>query len=93
MANMTDRILAISGNWALGADRLQWILMRRHSQTSDRWDHLSFVSSTRAILERCMRDKGVPKAAADVLLANLPPTFNEWSKTHSAGSNELIAAL
>jgi hypothetical protein len=93
MANMTDRIFAVSGNWALGADRLQWILYRRQSSKSHPWIALSFVSSTREILARCMREKDVPKPATEVLLANLPPTFNEWSKTHSARSNGLIAAL
>ena len=41
---------------------------------------MSFVSSGRDILERCMREKGCPELDREVLLAGLPPTFKEWRK-------------
>jgi hypothetical protein len=72
-----DRLFATSGDWALGADNLQWVLYRRRG---DGWRAMSFVSSTRDILERCLREKGCPEADRAVLLAALPPTFRQWRK-------------
>src|SRR5215472_19140092 len=72
---MSERQFAISGRWALAADSLQWMLQRRAGQ---RWQAVSFVSSTRDILVRCMREKGCPSADAERLLAGLPSTFEEW---------------
>jgi hypothetical protein len=77
MAHYGD--LRVSGDWALGADDLQWILYRRHSRASgDTWDPVSFVRSERGILERCMREKGCPQDGRAVLLAGLPPSFDQW---------------
>jgi hypothetical protein len=83
VASLTrERIFAASGGWALGADGLQWILYRRRArQEGDKrvpWHAISFVASTKAVLERCMREKGVASVAAAELLAGLPPTFAEW---------------
>ena len=51
MGNAAARQFAFAGKWGLGADGLQWILYReRHA--------VSFVSSTRGVLERCMRESG-----------------------------------
>src|SRR5262249_25060613 len=61
--------------WALAADSLQWMLQRRAGQ---QWQSVSFVSSTKDILARCMREKGCPPADAERLLAGLPSTFEEW---------------
>jgi hypothetical protein len=73
---MTDHVLVIAGDWAVGADELQWMLMRRHKRkTGDSWDPVSFVSSTRDILARCMREKGVEDGTASLLLSGLPDTF------------------
>ena len=73
---MSERQFAISGRWALAADSLQWMLQRRAGQ---RWQSVSFVSSTRDVLVRCMREKGCPPADAERLLAALPSTFEEWA--------------
>ena len=73
---MSERQFAISGRWALAADSLQWMLQRRAGQ---RWQSVSFVSSTKDILARCMREKGCPPADAERLLAALPSTFEEWA--------------
>ena len=73
---MSERQFAISGRWALAADSLQWMLQRRAGQ---RWQSVSFVSSTRDVLLRCMREKGCPRADAERLLAGLPSTFEEWA--------------
>ena len=72
----SERVFAVAGDWAVGADSLQWILYRRKGR--DAWRGVSFVSSTRDILARCMREKGTDAATAAQLLAGLPETFNEW---------------
>jgi hypothetical protein len=79
---MRDYHIARSGLWTLEADKLQWILVRRRRA-------LSFVSSTRDILERCMREKGCPEAHRAVLLAGLPSTFAEWKKALPGGQERL----
>jgi hypothetical protein len=81
---MTERQFAISGNWAVGADSLQWILYKRHSQARGGWTGTSFVHSTKAILERCMCAQGCPEQDRAVLLAGLPSTLDEWKATHES---------
>jgi hypothetical protein len=76
---MTDRVFAIAGDWALASDGVQWMLMRRHPRKrGDSWDAVSFVHSTRNILARCMREKGLEPGTAAQLLLGLPNTFDEW---------------
>jgi hypothetical protein len=75
---MTDRIFAVSGDWALGSDGIQWILYRRRSKERGGWHGISFVRSERDILARCMREKGCCGEDREVLLRGLPPTFDEW---------------
>ena len=62
---MPDRQFAVSGKWALAADRLQWMLQRQrmHKGRVD-WHSVSFVASTKDVLARCMREKGCPPAGA-----------------------------
>ena len=78
---MSDRRFAVSGLWALGADDVQWILYRDDHRKSGRWTPVSFVSTERGILERCMAGKGCPEHDTAVVLAGLPSTFAEWKKT------------
>jgi hypothetical protein len=66
----------INDRWALAADKLQWILQRRNGVAN--WRDVSFVSSTKAILARCMREKGVPADDAQRALDSLPDTFKQW---------------
>ena len=57
----------------LASDGIQWMLCRGDA------DHpVSFVRSTREVLARCMREKGVEAEDAAALLAGLPATFDEW---------------
>jgi hypothetical protein len=72
---MTERIFAHVDRWALGADASQWILYRREGK---QWHGTSFVRSSRDILARCMREKGVSASDAALLLDGLPETFDEW---------------
>lgn len=83
---MTERQFAISGGWALGTDNLQWILYRSQKSKTAPWVGTSFVHSGRDILERCMREKGVPEHDREVLLAGLPSTFDEWFKSSQSSS-------
>jgi hypothetical protein len=72
---MSDQVLATAGRWSVASDGIQWIL-RRHNDQGSGWHPLSFVHSTRDVLARCMREKGVPVEDAAVLLAGLPATFD-----------------
>jgi len=74
---MSERQFAVCRDWALGADSLQWIIYKRASKLKGGWYGVSFVSSRRTILERCMREKGCPELNRTVLLAGLPePSTN-----------------
>src|SRR5262249_6102958 len=70
---------AVSGDWALGADSLQWILYRRRSRAKSGWRAVSFVGSTREVLARCIGEKGCPPADAERRLPAFPSTFEEWA--------------
>ena len=71
--------MSIANDWALTSDPLQWILQRRRCQQSRAsWRPVCFVRSTREVLERCMREKGVPAEDARRLLEGLPATFDSW---------------
>ena len=91
---MADRQFAISGKWALAADRLQWMVQRRYMNKGQvKWQAVSFVASTRDILARCLREKGCPPADAERLLAGLPATFDEWARASGGGVVETAAEL
>jgi hypothetical protein len=71
-----EGIIREIGEWAVGADDLQWILYRRKGR--DAWRSLSYVSSTLRVLERCAAEKGCELATARKLVAGLPDTFGAW---------------
>jgi hypothetical protein len=81
---MSDRIIIATDKWAVASDGLQWMLMQRQTRKSGPfWQPLSFVRSTKDILARCMREKGVAADAAEKLLAGLPETFDQWKNASS----------
>ena len=88
---MKDRlVLRLSDGWAVRADELQWILCRRRR---NRWDAISFVATTKAILLRCIREKGaVVDAEGQAALDALPDSFREW-KRQSAESSPRTTGL
>jgi hypothetical protein len=89
---MTDRQFMTAGEWALASDGIQWVLQHRRQKNGETsWRPVSFVRSTRDILARCMREKGVPAEDADRLLAGLPPTFDEWLEGSRSWSGALKA--
>jgi hypothetical protein len=91
---VTDHIfLRLDAKFALGADDLQWILYRSRRaepssmdaplkvERSGEWKAVSFVSSQRGILMRCMREKGSrPCARAQLVLAG----FAAWKAAGDA---------
>jgi hypothetical protein len=74
--------MRINDDWQLSADGMQWILQRRRSRHRGGWHGVSFVSSTKDILARCMREKGVPPEDAKRVLDSLPDTFKQWRQSH-----------
>jgi hypothetical protein len=76
-AQLSDRIIIASGDWAVASDGIQWILCKARKGASP-WYGVSFVRSTKEILARCMREKGTPPDDATRLLAGLPDCFDEW---------------
>jgi len=89
---MADRQFVIAGKWALAADRLQWMVQRRHMNKGQPvWHSVSFVS-TKDILARCLREKGCPPEDAERLLAGLPSTFEQWRKARVRTYGETVAA-
>jgi hypothetical protein len=89
---MTDRIVKISGDWALGTDGVQWMLLRRHKRPGreDTWDGLSFVRSTVDVLARCMRERAVPAPDQASLLEGLPTSFAKWIGRQQADHRRLL---
>jgi hypothetical protein len=84
---MTDRLFATAGDWAVGADELQWILYCRRSLRHGGWKAVSFVRSTKEILARCMREKGTDEDTARFLLSGLPDTFDQWKSLQTSSHN------
>jgi len=75
---MTEWIFVISGDWAVGADGLQWIPYRRHRKGTNTWTGVSFVRSTRDVLAGCIQERGCDEDTARNLLAGLPDSFDQW---------------
>lgn len=70
----------INNNWAVSSDDIQWILQKRRND--GRWVNICFVRSDKEVLERCMRDYGVPVEDSIILLSELSETFDKWMATH-----------
>lgn len=72
-----DKIfLRLSEKWALGYDPSQWIVMHWRPPY---WRAVSFVSSSKVVLERVLReDKVVIDPEARAALNHLPESYREW---------------
>lgn len=58
-------------------DGLQWII---NTKSGDRWKTRSFVSSTKSVLLRCLRELGrTPDKRGSATLEKLPDTFAAWA--------------
>jgi hypothetical protein len=94
---MADRIfLRLGCRAALGADDLQWILYTsKFADTPDLsprfWRAVSYVRSSKMVLERCIRDKGLEfTAAGSEALARLNCTFDAWKVAQNPSSAPAI---
>lgn len=88
--------LRLNDRFALGADDLQWILCRLHKRCGrpDTWDAISFVSSTKNILLRCIREAGcIPDGTGPDALDTLPPTFGAWKAAVPSRNVAAVADL
>jgi hypothetical protein len=85
-----DRVfLHLSDGWALGYDRVQWMIMRRwKNKEGFKWQPVSFIGSNKSILRRCLREDGaVITPEAEKALGRLPDTFREWLAQREAGEH------
>jgi len=91
---MGDRLfLRLDGKWSIGWDDRQWVLQRHHGlvekgprRGEEAWRGVSFVTSTRAVMARCMREKRVSVEAGAYGLSALPGTFAEFLRERKAHS-------
>jgi hypothetical protein len=88
---MGDQIITeIGEDYALATDGLQWIVCKRRKGTKSGWRPVAFISTTKAVLARCMREAGVPQIVAGHVLATLPGTFKEWSRQQVATAGKMV---
>jgi hypothetical protein len=106
MGAMTNAIfLRLDERFAHGADDSPWILYKsRRAEPSpldsnlvfgrgSEWEPVSFVSSTKEILIRCLREKGCkPCDEAQVALERYPDTFRDWRASRHARNIVAVAA-
>jgi hypothetical protein len=90
--------LRLGGNGALGADDLQWILYvpRREeppiSLEFKEWLPVSFVRSSKEVLLRCIREKGINLTDTGLSgLKSLPDSFDAWKAAQSPQGHGLTA--
>ena len=79
---MTGRmVLRLSADWVVLADDRQWMLCRRRKNANSGWKPLSYVASSKAVLLRCLREKGaVVDAQGQAALDALPESFRAWQR-------------
>jgi hypothetical protein len=85
---MSERIfLRLGDRLALGADDLQWILYKSSRKKSGglNWAPISFVSSTKTILERCIRESGLDDDTA----ASAFESLSAWARLMAGRSKDL----
>jgi hypothetical protein len=72
--------LRLGDRLALGADDLQWIVLRaRHHRGQLKWQAVAFVRSTRGVLTRVIRETGAELSPdGEAALNALEPTYDAW---------------
>jgi len=77
---MTNIVIRLCDDWALGYDNQQWIVYkRRQQQGKTAWRPMSFIASKKLVLLRVIAELGcVPTADAQRDLDQLPDTFRAW---------------
>lgn len=78
---ITGRFLfELEPGWALKADKNQWMVCRKQMRKGNIiWQPESYVGSTRAMLMRVIRGKGIPVTPGACMALNaLPGKFLDW---------------
>jgi hypothetical protein len=78
---MSDRhLFDLAPGWALGYDERQWMVMKgRQKNGKQIWRPVSFVASTKLVLERVIGEHGITLTpAAQKSLDQLPERFKQW---------------
>jgi hypothetical protein len=82
-------VLRLSANWAVLADDRQWMLCKRRKNANSGWKPLSYVASSKAVLLRCLREKGaVVDAQGQAALDALPQSFRAWQREMTRPASE-----
>ncbi len=70
--------------WALGYDRLQWMIMRaKKRRVGVTWQPVKFITSRKANLLSTLAEIGVqPTSKAQAALDAMPDTFRDWFRQH-----------
>jgi len=91
---MSDKFLMeLCDGWALGYDRLQWIVLRAKIRRDEHyWQGVSFIGSNKRTLRRVLRETGIQ---ADPVFAEyldvIPEKFVEWLQVHEVEQDEEAA--
>ncbi len=66
--------------WALGYDRLQWMIMRaKKRRVGGEWEPVKFIASRKAAMLLTLAEIGVQLTSeAQAILDAMPDTFREW---------------
>ena len=85
---MSEReVCPLGPDWRLAADELQWIVEHGYPRRDGgvKWNGVAFVTSTKAILLRVLREKGaLIDTKGGAALAALPDSFRAWHEANSA---------
>ncbi len=66
--------------WALGCDRLQWMIMKaKKRRIGSAWEPVRFIASRKATMLLTLAEIGVQLTSeAQAILDTMPDTFREW---------------
>ena len=79
---MSNQRLYLTPKLQLGADKWQWILFRYRKATFSNWESRCFVRTRKALLLQFIRERWPDEeAAAEMAMAHLPDTFEEWQRS------------
>jgi cold shock CspA family protein len=91
-SSMTDDLFRISGDWAVGADEVQWIICQRHRRKgSDTWTASSSFARRSNIWRAVRRSWRLPMTRGGSWTDCPRPSMNGWPHS-GAGTVETIWA-
>lgn len=84
------RVLTKTKGWIIGTDGVQWMLCRAYKAKGRQYySPLIFIRTTKAILIRCMRERGMSTTLVVKLTAGLPDAFTPDDGT-GTGQSEIV---